>query len=117
MDYSSTYQEVRQKTAAHGQEHLFAFWDELSDGERHTLVGEVMLVDFELVDQLFHGAGNTNRFAALTQNAQPPQAIRLAGDADRVSGDQARAAGEQALRRGEVGAILVAGGQGSRLGI
>jgi UDP-N-acetylglucosamine/UDP-N-acetylgalactosamine diphosphorylase len=116
MDYSSTYQEVRQKAAAHGQEHLFAFWDELSGDERHSLVGEVMLVDFGLVDQLFHGAGNTNRFAALTKNAQPPQAIRLAGDGERVSGDQARAAGKQALRRGEVGAILVAGGQGSRLG-
>jgi UDP-N-acetylglucosamine/UDP-N-acetylgalactosamine diphosphorylase len=116
MDYSSTYQEVRQKAAAHGQEHLFAFWDELSDDERHTLVGEVMLVDFDLVDQHFRGAGNTNRFAALTKNAQPPQAIRLVDNHDAVSANQARAAGELALRRGEVGAILVAGGQGSRLG-
>ena len=116
MDDSSTYREVRQKAAAHGQGHLFAFWDELSNDERHTLVGEVQLIDFELVEQLFRAAGNTNRFAALTQNAQPPQAIRLAGDHDQISADKARAAGEQALRRGEVGAILVAGGQGSRLG-
>jgi UDP-N-acetylglucosamine/UDP-N-acetylgalactosamine diphosphorylase len=116
MDDSATYREVQQKAAAHGQGHLFAFWEGLSDDERHLLVGEVQLIDFELVEQLFRTAGNTNRFAALTQNAQPPQAIRLVDNHDQIFADKARAAGEQALRRGEVGAILVAGGQGSRLG-
>jgi UDP-N-acetylglucosamine/UDP-N-acetylgalactosamine diphosphorylase len=116
MDDSSTYREVRQKAAAHGQGHSFAFWDGLSDDERHTLVGQVQLIDFELIEQLFRNVGNTNRFAALTQNAQPPQAIRLVDKHDQISVDKALAAGEQALRRGEVGAILVAGGQGSRLG-
>ena len=85
-DDSSTYREVQQKAAAHGQGHIFAFWDGLSDDERHTLIGEVQLIDFELVEQLFRTAGNTNRFAALTQNAQPPQAIRLAGEHDQISG-------------------------------
>ena len=46
----------------------------------------------------------------------PPPAFRLAGGDSEFSKDQARDRGAAALRDGKVAAILVAGGQGSRLG-
>ena len=55
-------------------------------------------------------------FAALAARAEPPPAFRLGGSGNRVTATDACAAATAALTRGEVGAILVAGGQGTRLG-
>ncbi|MBA2116492.1 putative uridylyltransferase [Planctomycetes bacterium FF15] len=47
---------------------------------------------------------------------KPPKAVRLKDQADTSKVATAREVGEQLLREGKVAALLVAGGQGSRLG-
>jgi UDP-N-acetylglucosamine/UDP-N-acetylgalactosamine diphosphorylase len=51
----------------------------------------------------------------MARRASPPPAVRLADRAGRQS-DDARQRGVEALAAGKVGVLLVAGGQGSRLG-
>ncbi len=48
--------------------------------------------------------------------AQSPPAVHADGSGASWTAEQARQRGEQALRDGEIGAVIVAGGQGTRLG-
>ena len=95
---------------------MFAFWDQLDPDRQQTLLQEIARTGCENIRQLYQQSTSLkDDWSALAQRAQPPQAIRLSDQHDSSASD-ARAAGEQALRDGKVGAILVAGGQGTRLG-
>jgi UDP-N-acetylglucosamine/UDP-N-acetylgalactosamine diphosphorylase len=107
---------------AYGQEHLLAFWDELTDPQRRQLSSQIEGVDLDLIASLYRGEVDQPDWAELSRRAEPPPAMRLAqresGEAASwgATADAARRRGEDALRDGVVGVILVAGGQGSRLG-
>jgi UDP-N-acetylglucosamine/UDP-N-acetylgalactosamine diphosphorylase len=88
----------------------------LSEPQRGRLAEQIASIDFAQIERLIHGAAKQDNWAALAQRAQPPVAFRLDGSGNRFSTEEARAAGEAALKRGEIGAILVAGGQGTRMG-
>lgn len=104
-----------QKLSAVGQQHLLQFWDQLSSSERGVLAEQIERVDFAALRQMVaqdHGAPD---WRSLAERAQGPRAVRLAGK-NEFSADAALLRGETALRAGEVAMILVAGGQGTRLG-
>jgi len=99
----------------HGQEHLLQFWDELDATSQRKLASQIEAVDFEQVEGLYHKQSATHDWAALARRALPPQATRLADRQGRKA-DEARRRGIEALKAGKIGVLLVAGGQGSRLG-
>ncbi|MEX0819219.1 MAG: UDPGP type 1 family protein, partial [Pirellulaceae bacterium] len=66
--------------------------------------------------QLVQGEDEAPDWAALAARAEPPRAIRLNSADNEFSPEEALANGEAALRDGQLGLILVAGGQGTRLG-
>ena len=100
---------------AAGQEHLVAFWDELDDAQRAALAAQIECIDFDLIGRLRQGGQAQEAWAELATRAESPAAIRLADRTpDRV--EKARQRGLESLRAGELGVILVAGGQGTRLG-
>lgn len=103
------------KLLQHGQEHLLRFWDELGDAGRQRLAGQIEKVDFTQMAELYQQRSATHDWAALARRALPPKSMRTA---DRVGakGEEARQRGMEALMAGKVGVLLVAGGQGSRLG-
>ena len=107
--------DLPQLLKTHGQEHLLARWSRLSPAEREQLAGQIREIDFPRIAKLAKGESKTEDWGALSARAKSPRAIRLKG-AKEFSADEARRRGEEALRAGEVGAILVAGGQGTRLG-
>src|SRR5437868_5934561 len=108
--------ELLAQLAAHGQEHLLAHWDTLTDAERATIAEQIRSVDLDLIDRLFkHQAGEID-WAALAARAESPPAIRLRDPNNRFSAAEARRRGEAELRADTVGVIIVAGGQGTRLG-
>jgi UDP-N-acetylglucosamine/UDP-N-acetylgalactosamine diphosphorylase len=100
----------------YGQEHLFGFWTQLDGDERASLVRQIESVDFPLIQKLFSQRDEQGNFRDLALRAAEPAAFRLDVSKNRFSPAEARREGRGALSAGQVGAILVAGGQGTRLG-
>lgn len=109
-------QQLEKELSAAGQEHLLRFWDELDPEQRAQLVGQIRELDLPLIASLRFPDAATDDWEALASHAESPPAITLADFADPTSYQQAFEKGRQALSAGEVGMILVAGGQGTRLG-
>ncbi|MBI3832424.1 MAG: UTP--glucose-1-phosphate uridylyltransferase [Planctomycetes bacterium] len=109
--------DLRQRAKAHGQDHVFAFWDKLAEPERQCLASHLFAVDFALIDRLKHEflAANAAPVAKAKLSTAPIVALPKT-DAERKAVQAAHAEGEKALRAGRLGCFLVAGGQGTRLG-
>lgn len=101
---------------AFGQEHVLRFWDELSEDGQSRLAAQISELDLEGLQTLTGGQDAKQDFAALAAAASSPPGVRCDGSGVEWTPEQARLRGEQALKAGEVGAVIVAGGQGTRLG-
>lgn len=98
------------------QTHLVQFWEELNADQQSQLADQIRGIDFELLKSLNQGEYTEHDWASLAAKAELPPAIT---SEQLKSGDEFEAAvkaGEQAIAAGQVAMILVAGGQGSRLG-
>jgi UDP-N-acetylglucosamine/UDP-N-acetylgalactosamine diphosphorylase len=102
--------ELRRALEQHGQEHCLRWWDCLDDSQRNSLLTELRALDLGRLRELYE-----KRDGAIP--LPDPAAIRPVPVARLEPEDtKTRQLGEEALRRGEVAALVVAGGQGSRLG-
>jgi UDP-N-acetylglucosamine/UDP-N-acetylgalactosamine diphosphorylase len=93
----------------HRQEHVLHGWERLAHAERAAFAARLAEIDFAELVELARQRGRQTEALDPTRIAPLP----VTG-ADATA--QERAAGEDALRRGGVAALVVAGGQGSRLG-
>ncbi len=106
-----------QQLVAAGQQHVLYFYDELAPDAREQLDRQLSGVDLHLLHQLTNNTHAAPDWAAMARRATPPPAVRLEDrEAAFISAAAARRAGEEVLRAGRAAAILVAGGQGTRLG-
>ncbi|HZZ28675.1 MAG TPA: UDPGP type 1 family protein [Pirellulales bacterium] len=110
---SSVHEELSRELAARRQEHLLRSWKQLSSEQQQHLASQIRNIDFAALSRLFETMESRTDWDELSRRAEPPEAIRLG---NQLSAVDAQTAGEGALRNGKVGAILVAGGQGTRLG-
>ena len=103
-----TYQEAQALLKEHGQEQLLKYYDELSDKERAALLKQISSINFSDI--------NINRSSAARRLGElsPVPALSCA-DIERDR-QKYEAAGLAAIRAGKVAAVLLAGGQGTRLG-
>lgn len=99
-----------------GQEHLLRFWDELDESARKALAEQIAKIDFAQIAKLYADRGLAEEVVALVDRAGEPPAIRLGDPSNRFSPEEARRRGAEALAAGKVAVLLVAGGQGTRLG-
>jgi UDP-N-acetylglucosamine/UDP-N-acetylgalactosamine diphosphorylase len=111
-----TQNQLAEQLKAFGQEQLLQFWDELDDTGRKSLAEQIAGIDFVQISRLFENRGLETELAALADRAAEPAAIRLGDPKNRFSPDEARRCGAEALAGGKVAVLLVAGGQGTRLG-
>ena len=102
--------QLRDKLREFGQEHVLACWDRLSDSERQASIEQLRSIDLALLRRLYQQRDQGHPLPQPERIAPVPVARLDATD------ETTRQAGEQALRRGEVAVLVVAGGQGSRLG-
>lgn len=103
--------DLRQQFQRHRQEHVLAFWDRLNDAERRDLIEQLQAIDLERLAQLYAERERTYQVPD-TSRIKPLSIV----PADAPDNAAMRTEGEEALRRGEVAVLVVAGGQGSRLG-
>jgi UDP-N-acetylglucosamine/UDP-N-acetylgalactosamine diphosphorylase len=96
----------------YGQEHIFQWWDELSEKGRESLLSQAAMIDFGLVARLM----KKGRSAGAPVDLEPAPIIRVPRSATDLSRAQrAKKIGEEALASGKAAALLVAGGQATRL--
>lgn len=98
------------------QQHLIAHWDRLSEKQRATLSDQLRNIDFPLMEKLFAGEDKTTDWSEVAGRAESPAAFRIDDTNNRFTKEQAVECGKKALAEGQLGVVLVAGGQGSRLG-
>lgn len=100
-----------------GQEHLIDHADQLPASDRSSFLEQLLSVDWDLVAQLWRTRDTPSAIDARDAHS-PRKLIRLPTNEVECSHWQAaRATGEEALRSGRVAVVVVAGGQGTRLGI
>lgn len=119
-DFAAVPAALAAQLAAVGQSHVLDWWDRLDAAGRSRLVGQLALVDWNLFAGLQRLAAASGAAAVPPAidvgRAVTPPCLRLGDAANSIEPAAARRRGEAALSAGEVGAILVAGGQGTRLG-
>ncbi|MEW4567495.1 UDPGP type 1 family protein [Tautonia sp. JC769] len=109
------------RLAQFGQDHVLRFWDELDPEGRNRLIGQLERLDLprlaQMIDRLVLSPSKEEALAIDPQQVEPVDVRRVPQtDSERVIRRRAAERGEAALAAGEVAAVLVAGGQGTRLG-
>ena len=103
--------DLRERLRQSGQEHVLAWWDRISDAERGQLVRQLSAIDLDELQALHQRrlvkAGKIDP-ARITPLPQPAY--------DEAKLAYCRSRGEEAFRAGAVAFLVVAGGQGTRLG-
>src|ERR1700722_1026949 len=102
--------DLRQHLHRHGHGHVLNWWDRLSEDEQVELHDQLAALDLEHLRKLYEGRDQAS-FVPPPEKIKPIPVVRIGTDEV-----EARRLGEEALRAGRVACVLVAGGQGSRLG-
>jgi len=108
-------EELLAALAPYGQQHLLAFWDALDERQRDALARQIGQIDLALIARLYRRKDDHGDLRRLAERAQSPPAFRLDSAGNRFTPQQARDCGGQTLAAGQIGVLLVAGGQGTRL--
>ena len=100
-----------------GQGHVLRWWDELSPAGRAQLMEQLRRVELDGLRALIADVRADRINAAPAGRPELPDYVRLPATPEEKSArEKARAAGERLFRAGKVAAVMVAGGQGTRLG-
>ena len=110
MEQTMTLEEAKRKCEQAGQQHLLAYYEELTKEDQEKLLAQIEKLDITLLDLLKKESKEVEK-----GKLEPLGAVTL--DEIQKEKDQYRKMGCEAIRAGKVGAVLLAGGQGTRLGL
>lgn len=102
-------QEAKDKLHKAGQEQVLRYYEELSEEQKEALLKQIEDTDFSILDAVKDGKKEPQK-GVIT----PLAAMQLKEIEEKKT--QFRETGLQAIREGKVGAVLLAGGMGTRLG-
>lgn len=103
-----TYDEALEKLNKVGQSHVLKYYGELSQSEQNELLDQIDLTDFSVLDSI------RDKSELSKGKISPIDAMDLSEiDSHR---EEFTKLGLDAIRAGKVGAVLLAGGMGTRLG-
>ena len=106
---------LRERFARSGQSHVFRFWDQLDARSRDRLVRQAAGIDLDHLARIHHRARSLTRPRPRLLEPLPVQRLPEC-DGDAAERSRQRECGEALLAEGRVAVLMVAGGQGSRLG-
>ena len=98
---------IEEKLRAYDQMQLLRFYDELSEEEKDVLLNEIDKIDFDMIDISERNAGE-GEIAPLTAFTLPEIEAQK---------EALFKTGIEAIKNTKVAAVLLAGGQGTRLGL
>ena len=107
-----TYEQIKDKLTDIGQEHVLRFWDELEGSEREAFLGELAELDFDSIPGWVADYVKDGKPIEIPTDFEPAPYYR----ANSPEAEDAAALGRELISAGKVGAFVVAGGQGTRLG-
>ena len=102
-------EEAKLKLSKYGQEQILRYYDELSDDEKAALLEQIDKTDMEVLSAIEHKSELVKK-----GEITPLDAMEL--DEIKAGYDTFKNTGVEAIKTGKVGAILLAGGMGTRLG-
>ena len=102
------YGELYDVLKKHAQEHVLTWWDELDEAGKARLAEQVRSIDWDMLALARH-PGKTD-----AGKTAPIEGLSLGQIASRR--EEFFRAGKEAIRAGKVAAVMLAGGQGTRLG-
>lgn len=100
------YNEAMEKLKEYGQEHVLKYYAELPDEQRNTLIEQIDRTDFTVIGQ----AAETGKRGTIA----PIKAMTIP-EID-MGRERFERIGMEAVKAGKLGAVLLAGGMGTRLG-
>src|SRR5687768_5561195 len=108
---------LRKKLQQIGQEQVLRFWDELDEPRRQRLAGQLAALDLDEIAELVETHVRRKPPADIPAKIEPPNVLPRTADKGREEMyAKALRLGKELLDAGKIGAFLVAGGQGTRLG-
>lgn len=112
--------ELRSSLATHGQEHLLSFWSELSSDEQNSLVNDISSVDFKSHNDSFKKCMCKEFKSSQVDNDDleplPKEATESVFSCSKQN-EKWTNIGLKEISEGKVALLLMAGGQGTRLGV
>ena len=104
-----TLEQAREKLAKYGQGHVLKYYGELSQKERQSLLDQIEATDMSILEACRHREELTRKGKITPLKAMQLQEIEACRESF-------TATGLEVIRQGKVGAVLLAGGMGTRLG-
>lgn len=101
--------QAREKLEKYGQEHVLKYYDELGEQEKEALLAQIEATDMSLLAACRH------REDLAKKGVITPLAAMQLSEIEENRG-KFTAIGVEAIKAGKVGAVLLAGGMGTRLG-
>ena len=113
-----TEEDIRARYQAVGQEHVLENLSLLSDDAKTSLLQQLESIEVEKLSDLLESALAEQSGVSEEAEIKPfsKNVARTGDDIEGIAVSQARETGLEAIRRGEVAALVLAGGQGTRLG-
>lgn len=93
----------------YGQEHILHYYDELNTTEKASLLSQIEMTDFSVLENLSEKCVSSER-----GRFEPLGAVTV--DDIEKNREKYHSVGSDAIKNGKVAAVLLAGGQGTRLG-
>lgn len=103
------FEQALEKLAKAGQEHVLKYYDELTKEQQESLLSQVETTDFSVLSSL-----KDRKEEATRGEITPLAAMQLSQIKEKQT--EFGAIGLEAVKQGKVGAVLLAGGMGTRLG-
>ncbi|XP_078436563.1 UDP-N-acetylglucosamine diphosphorylase 2-like isoform X2 [Wolffia australiana] len=100
----------------YGQEDVFAYWDEMSPEERDLLIREIQGLDLPRVDRIIRRSLKSHGFSLPSYEPVPENAVSTLEERTPAERERWWKAGLKAISEGKLAVLLLAGGQGTRLG-
>ncbi len=102
------YKEAYEKLEKYGQLHVLKYYEELPEEKKTALLSQVEELDFEI---LKYSKENTTNQKGLISPLAAMQLPEIRANKEKYTG-----IGAEEIRKGKIGAVLLAGGMGTRLG-